>query len=129
MFYPHLGGDKPGMSPIFSFHKGQLTCRYLRQYLELGHDMMGAPLSAVELEAFDIIDSIIHDKSMRIDMLMEPGDLQLVNNYVVMHSRTSFEDFDDIQLRRKKLRLWLRTQGSRELGYDFPGRDGFPDPE
>lgn len=129
MYYPHLGGDKPGMSPIFSYHQGQLTCRYLRQYLELGHDMMGAPLSAIEREAFDLIDSIIHDESMRINMLMEPGDLQLVNNYVVMHSRTSFEDFDDIQQRRKKLRLWLRTPGSRELAYDFPGRDGFPAPE
>ena len=128
MFYPHLGGDKPGLSPIFSFHKGQLTCRYLRQYLELGHDMMGAPLSAIELEAFDLIDSITHNESMRIDMLMEPGDLQLVNNYAVMHSRTSFEDFDDINKRRKKLRLWLRTAESRELAYDFPGRDGFPAP-
>jgi hypothetical protein len=129
MFYPHLGGDKPGISPIFSYHKGQLSCRYLRQYLELGHDMMNAPLSAIELEAFDLIDAIVHDESMRIDMMMEPGDLQLVNNYAVMHSRTSFEDFDDLELRRKKLRLWLRTPGARELAYDFPGRDGFPDPE
>lgn len=90
---------------------------------------MNAPLSAIELEAFDLIDAIVHDESMRIDMMMEPGDLQLVNNYAVMHSRTSFEDFDDLELRRKKLRLWLRTPGARELAYDFPGRDGFPDPE
>jgi hypothetical protein len=90
--------------------------------------MMGAPLSAIELEAFDLIDSITHNESMRIDMLMEPGDLQLVNNYAVMHSRTSFEDFDDINKRRKKLRLWLRTAESRELAYDFPGRDGFQAP-
>ena len=126
MFYPHLGGDKMGQSPIFSYHKGLLSCRYLRQYLELGHEMMEAPLSPVELEAFDIIDAITQDKSMRQDMMMAPGDLQLVNNYCVMHSRTSFEDFDDANLRRKKLRLWLRTPLSRELGYEFPGRDGFP---
>lgn len=129
MFYPHLGGDRPGLSPVFSYHKGQLTCRYLRQYLELGHDMMGTPLSPIELEAFDRIDAILHDASMRIDMMMKPGDLQLVNNYAVMHSRTSFEDFREIERRRKKLRLWLRCENARELGYDFPGREGFPAPK
>lgn len=32
--YAHLGADKH--SPIFSFHQGKLSCRYLRQYIELG---------------------------------------------------------------------------------------------
>ena len=128
MFYPHLGGDRPGLSPVFSYHKGQLTCRYLRQYLELGHDMMGTPLSPIELEAFDQIDAILHDASMRIDMMMKPGDLQLVNNYAVMHSRTSFEDSDDVARRRLKLRLWLKLPGARQLAYPFEGRHGFPDP-
>jgi hypothetical protein len=88
--------------------------------------MMGTPLSPIELEAFDRIDAILHDASLRIDMMMKPGDLQLVNNYAVMHSRTSFEDFREIERRRKKLRLWLRCENARELGYDFPGRGGFP---
>jgi hypothetical protein len=46
-----------------------------------------------------------------------------------MHSRTSFEDFREIERRRKKLRLWLRCENARELGYDFPGREGFPAPK
>jgi hypothetical protein len=61
-------------------------------------------------------------------MMMQPGDLQLVNNYSVMHSRTSFEDHDDAYLRRCKLRLWLKLPGARQLGYAFEGRHGFPDP-
>ena len=128
MFYPRLGGDQPGTSPVFSYHKGQLTCRYPRQHIELGHEMMGAPLSSIELEAFDAIDTISHDASMRIDMMMEPGDMQLVNNYAVMYSRTSFADFDQVERRRKKLRLWLRCENARELVHNFPGREGFPAP-
>ena len=41
MFYPHLGGDRPGLSLMFSYLKGRLICRFLRQYLELGHDNDG----------------------------------------------------------------------------------------
>jgi hypothetical protein len=45
-----------------------------------------------------------------------------------MHSRTSFEDHDDAHLRRRKLRLWLKLPGARQLAYPFEGRHGFPDP-
>ena len=79
--------------------------------------MMGTPLSPIELEAFDQIDAILHDASMRIDMMMNPGDLQLINNYAVMHSRTSFEDFREIELRRKKLRRGyaVKTHGNSAM--------------
>ena len=128
MYYPHLGGDEPALSPVFSYHQGKMSVRYLRQYLELGADMMNRPLSEVEREAMDAFDKIMHEPDMPIDMMMQPGDLQLVNNYTVMHSRTSFEDHDDLALRRRKLRLWLKLPGARQLGYAFQGRHGFPDP-
>ena len=105
MYYPHLGGDEPALSPVFSYHQGKMTVRYLRQYLELGADMMGRPMSEVELEAMDLFDQIMHEPDMRIDMMMQPGDLQLVNNYTVMHSRTSFEDHDDLAVSYTHLTL------------------------
>ncbi|MGB2303685.1 MAG: TauD/TfdA family dioxygenase [Candidatus Puniceispirillales bacterium] len=121
--YAHLGEDK--MSPIFSFHDGKLSCRYLRQYIELGYDQMGIPLSRIEKEALDLFDEIMMSPDMRIEMMMEPGDIQFANNYTVLHSRTSFEDYDDLDLRRKKLRLWLKMENARTLAPDFPGRNGF----
>ena len=124
-YYAHLGGDLPTLSPLLSFYDGKLACRYLRQYIELGHEVMGAPLSQVEIEALDIIDSITQDPAMRIDMMLEPGDIQLANNYMVMHSRTSFEDDEDPARYRKKLRLWLKMDNARRLAPDFPGRNGF----
>ena len=113
------------MSPIFSFHDGKLSCRYLRQYIELGYEQMGIPLSPIEKEALDLFDEIMMSPDMRIDMMMEPGDIQFANNYTVLHSRTSFEDYDDLDLRRKKLRLWLKMENARTLAPDFPGRNGF----
>lgn len=128
MWYAHLGEGLPGRSPIFSYHEGKLSCRYLRQYIELGHELREQPLSRVEVAALDVFDSIMMDPSMRIDMMLEPGDIQFANNYAVLHSRTSFEDHDAQQLRRKMLRLWLKMPNARALAPEFPGRNGFERP-
>ena len=128
-YYAHLGKSEPGLSPIFSYHNGKLSCRYLRQYIELGHEVMGLPLSRVEVEALDIFDSIIRQESLRLDMMLEPGDLQFANNYAVLHSRTEFEDYGENERHRKMLRLWLKMPNARELAVDFPGRNGFPVPQ
>lgn len=128
MYFAHLCEDEPSLSPIFSFHKGKLSCRYLRQYLELGHEIRGFPLSKVEIEALDLFDEVMHDPAIRLDMMLEPGDIQFANNYAVLHSRTEFEDDPEIQRRRKMIRLWLKMPNARELAPEFPGRNGFPDP-
>lgn len=127
-WFAHLGEPEPTASPIFSMHEGKLSCRYLRQYIELGHELRGAPLSRVEVEALDAFDAILHDPSVRLDMMLEPGDVQFANNYAVLHSRTGFEDFDEPERRRRLLRLWLKMPNARTLAPDFPGRNGFPAP-
>ena len=125
-FFAHLGEEMPTLSPIFSYHKDKLSCRYLRGYIELGQEQSGMELSKVELEAFDLLDTILRDESIRIDMMMEPGDIQFANNYSVLHSRTDFEDYDDPERKRHLLRLWLKMPNARELAPEFPGRNGFP---
>ena len=90
---------------------------------------MGLPLSRVEIEALDVFDAVLHDPANRLDMMMEPGDLQLANNNAVLHSRTGFVDHEDPARRRKLLRLWLEMPNARAHSPDFPGRNGFPEPE
>lgn len=128
-YYAHLCEDEPSLSPLFSYHDGKLSCRYLRQYIELGHEIMNHPLSQVEREALDVFDRAINLDHIRLDMMLEPGDLQFANNYAVLHSRNSFEDHEDPALRRKLLRLWLKMPNARKLAPEFPGRNGFPIPE
>ena len=114
---------------MFSFHDAKLSCRYLRQYIELGHDLRGLPLSRVEIEALDVFDSITHDPRIRLYMMLEPGDMQFANNYAVLHSRSQFEDHQVPDHQRKLLRLWLQMPNARHLAPDFPGRNGFGIPE
>lgn len=124
-FYAHMGGDKPKLTPLFSFYQNKLSCRYLRQYIELGNEIMGTPLSAAKRQAMDDFDAITHDASLKLDMMLEPGDIQFANNYAVLHSRTAFNDHDLPERRRKMLRLWLKMPDARTLAPDFPGRNGF----
>jgi hypothetical protein len=123
-WFDHMGEPEPSLSPIFSYHEGKLASRYLRAYIELGHERRNVPLSQVQIEALDIFDAITHDPAMRLDMMLEPGDIQFCNNYTILHSRTSFIDFDEIEKRRKLLRLWLKMPNARSLARDFPGRNG-----
>jgi hypothetical protein len=127
-YFAHLCEPQPSLSPIFSFHQGKLSCRYLRQYLELGHELRGYPLSKVDIEALDLFDQVMHDPAIRLDMMLEPGDLQFANNYAVLHSRTAFQDHEAPELRRRMLRLWLKMPNARVLAPEFPGRNGFPAP-
>jgi hypothetical protein len=128
-FFAHLCEDQPSLSPIFSMNDGKLSCRYLRQYIELGHEIMQTPLSKVEIEALDLFDALMARPEFRLDMMLEPGDLQFANNYAVLHSRNAFEDHEDPAERRKLLRLWLKMPNARQLAAEFPGRNGFPLPE
>lgn len=120
----HLNDGDVGLTPIFSHHKGKLSARYLRQYIEIAQENAGLPLSDVEVEALDLIDAILVDPDIRLDMLMEPGDIQFANNYTIFHSRSSFEDYDEPERRRHLYRLWLKMPNARELAPDFPGRNG-----
>lgn len=126
VYFANLGEELPTLSPIFSFYKDKLSCRYMRGYIELGNEKRGVQLSRVETEAFDLIDALLHDEENRLDMMMEPGDIQFANNYTVLHSRTNFEDYEELERRRHLLRLWLKMPNTRELDSEFPGRNGIP---
>ena len=89
---------------------------------------MELPLSRAEREALDLFDSIAQRDELRLDMILEPGDLQWANNYTVLHSRIRFEDYDNPERRREKLRLWLKISNARQLVSEFPGRNGVPAP-
>ncbi|HKT99879.1 MAG TPA: TauD/TfdA family dioxygenase [Paraburkholderia sp.] len=73
------------------------------------------PLSAAQTEALDLLDELMPDARFCFSMWLERGDLQLLNNYVTIHSRTSFEDYEDFDMKRHLLRLWLAVPGAQPL--------------
>lgn len=72
-------------------------------------------LTAQQVEALDLFDQLMPSERLCYSMELEQGDLQLLNNYVTLHSRTPFEDFEDPDQKRHLLRLWLSIPSSQPL--------------
>jgi hypothetical protein len=66
-------------------------------------------LTDAQLEAMALIDTLVATEPFRLDMDFRPGDIQFLNNHLVLHSRTGFEDFEEPEKKRRLLRLWLVT--------------------
>lgn len=59
--------------------------------------------------ALDLAETIANDPAFHIEMDFEPGDVQLLNNTTVLHSREAYIDGEDPAYRRHLLRLWLKA--------------------
>jgi hypothetical protein len=142
-FYYDLKGEHlPGRTPlsdhpipVFSWCEGKLSCRYLRNAIEPAFAKRGLVATTDQIDAMDLFDELAGSEALCFDMVMEPGDMQLLNNHVIVHSRTAFEDYEEDDRKRHLLRLWLRTD-RRPLAPEFaerfgPGtaRMGVPAPE
>jgi hypothetical protein len=72
-------------------------------------------LTPQQVEALDLMDQLMADPKLCFSMWLERGDMQLLNNYVTLHSRTDFEDFEEHDLKRHLYRLWLAVPHSQPL--------------
>ena len=112
--------------PVFSRHGGVLSCRFIRNPIETGAQRRGVPLTGAEREALEMMSELSAREDMRLDMMLEPGDMQFCNNYVITHARTEFEDWPEPEKRRLMVRLWLTFDVRRPLAADFGEHDGIP---
>jgi alpha-ketoglutarate-dependent taurine dioxygenase len=106
------GGVRPGeaptaLYPVFGENGRGLLVRYLRYWIEVGHDKAGVPLSAERVAALDALDRAAADPRLRAEFALRPGDMFFVNNRWVLHNRTAFEDFTEPERKRHLLRLWV----------------------
>ncbi|BDB23323.1 TauD/TfdA family dioxygenase [Cupriavidus sp. P-10] len=117
--------EAPGQAPytmthVFSWHNGRLFNRYIRSFINTAQRFPDAPrLAPEDIAALDQFDAYTQDPRFRIDMALAPGDMQFLNNYVVLHSRTSYEDHPELDRKRHLLRLWLFTPGLADVPESF----------
>jgi hypothetical protein len=115
------GGLRPGDAPtvrypLLSQDGRGLTYRYMRYWVESGHEKAGQPLSAAQREAIDVLDAVLNEPALRVEFALAPGDLFFVNNRWILHNRTAFEDQPEPEQRRHLVRLWLRAGGQNSGG-------------
>ncbi|NYE25344.1 TauD/TfdA family dioxygenase [Pigmentiphaga litoralis] len=112
----HPTGLKIQSVPILNFHEGRLSALYKRRYLRLAQENPDVPrLTPAQQDAIDLIESLCNDPDVQLNFYMEAGDIQIANNYSVLHARSKYEDREDPAQRRHLLRAWLTLPNGRPL--------------
>jgi hypothetical protein len=100
--------------PVFGVRDGKFTSHYSLTFIEIAQMVPGVPrLTALQREAIELLMTLADELSFA--MRFEPGDIQLVNNHVIYHARTAFEDDAATGQVRLLYRLWLSMPNSRAL--------------
>ena len=103
------GTDSFRPSPVYARDdRGRLSVSYGPDYIRSAQ--RGAhvpPLSPAQLEAMAVLDQMNADPRFSVTMDLRPGDMQFLNNHVILHNRTAYEDHPEPERRRDLIRLWL----------------------
>lgn len=119
----HLFGEQaPGDPPVtaheisvLSQRDGFVSARYIPEYIIRGVEQLGKPLTGLDLEALNYFNELAIDDKLRLDMMLEPGDLSFINNYTMLHTRDAFFDGNEPHEKRLLLRLWLSSNYRRPV--------------
>jgi len=110
---------------VFHWHEGFLSAIYARDFIEGAQRFPEADrLTDRQAAAMDLLDELAADPSLRLDMTLEPGDMQFLHNHQILHARTAYEDHPEPERRRHLLRLWLSPPNGRPLPAVFAERYG-----
>ena len=113
--YDYRGEERPGGKPFygipaFTRHHDRLFVRYIRPFIEASQRHDGAPrLSDEQVAAMDAYDALVYDRANRVEMRLQPGEMQFVNNYHVLHGRKAYVDDAAAGRVRWLKRVWLAT--------------------
>jgi hypothetical protein len=94
--------------PVFSHHNGRVKGWFHRRLILGGAVKAGIELTPLQRDALDFVADAAHDPSLMLEHDLEPGDMQLLNNYAAIHWRTPFQDGPNHK--RLLLRVWINRE-------------------
>ncbi|HVJ52930.1 MAG TPA: TauD/TfdA family dioxygenase [Aliidongia sp.] len=114
--YDARGEQAPGAPPYYSFpvfteHRGRVFIRFIPKYIKASQRHPQAPrLSPLEIEAIDTMSDMANEPRFNVYMDLQPGEMQFINNYHVLHGRSAYVDDAASGHKRHLKRLWLATR-------------------
>jgi len=108
-------GEKPWYKqPVFAFNEGCFFAIGAGSGIDKAIGLPGVPaLTARQQEAIACFRETAKECAAQIPF--EPGDVQFLNNWVMLHSRRAYEDWPDPGRKRHLLRLWLSDPDGRNV--------------
>jgi hypothetical protein len=110
-------GQKPVyVIPPFHVHEGRLITVYIMGAVTKAQSFENVDkISDTHKEALMMVNTIADEPGIRLDMDFKPGDMQFLCNHFTLHSRTSYEDWPEVENRRHLLRIWLACEDGPSL--------------
>ncbi|WP_158215361.1 TauD/TfdA family dioxygenase [Candidimonas nitroreducens] len=105
---------EPGFyeSAVFSVLDDMLCTSFGPKHIYKGHDLPEAPdLTRQQRSAIGLAEDIAEELHYEMELLR--GDMQFLNNYVVLHTRTAYQDWPEPERKRLLWRLWLSAPDLR----------------
>lgn len=112
--------------PVFNYHQGYLATNYQGGGIRAARRFTELPPHSTELtQALEMFDELAHE--LCITMEFQQGDIQLLNNHVIVHSRISaIEDYPEESRKRHLLRLRMMTARGRPLSPAYFAQQNLP---
>jgi hypothetical protein len=128
-WYADIRGEQPPgrkpyyVEPRYAIHNGRFYAQHGPTYIKSAQRFEEVPrLSPAQLEALELVTQLASDDRFRLDMDFRLGDIQFLNNHLILHSRTDFVDYDEPERKRHLLRLWLDTPWYADIPPFFRAR-------
>jgi hypothetical protein len=117
-------GSRPFFTiPAFTAHDDRLFVRFIPQYVYASQRHPDAPrLSEDQKAAITAMVELANDADFNVYMDLQPGEMQFINNYHVLHGRTAYEDDVENGYKRHLKRLWLATHRLTDRPLRFQAR-------
>ncbi len=95
--------------PFFHEDQGEITCYLPTGYARLAEKSGQRPFTEIESEALYQVRKAAASPEHYLDMGFKDGDIQFLNNRMLVHGRTDYQDAKELPDRRHLLRMWLRV--------------------
>jgi len=99
--------------PVYSNVDGNVSCLYSRTFMRNAADELKTRIPDDLDAACDYFDELSNRPDLRLEFMLEPGEMMIWNNFTTLHARKRFEDKDEMT--RHLLRLWLNVPQGRPV--------------
>jgi len=108
-------GDLPYFKqPIFSFTDGYFSAPGVGAVIDKAQKLPGVPkFTPAQQEAVEVYRQTVEECALDIDF--RRGDIQFLNNFVMLHTRREYQDWPEPERKRHLLRLWLHDPAGRPI--------------
>ncbi len=103
-------------NPVFDTLDGSFFGKWNRNRINSAQNIDGVPpLTTLQHQAMDVMDEMLRRPEVMHTMFLQPGDMQILSNFTMLHSRTEFVDHEADEHKRLLFRLWLTPPDAPQL--------------